>query len=365
MLHLPVNPEYHINIGNMKRRILVIVLFALSVIYPVIGQEGGDFLIVTEHGVSADGKSDASEAIQKLIEANPHRTLIFPDGTYLLSKPIETPADPARSVSLELSHYAVLKAAEGWREGALVRLGATYKANDIGSIGSNYGLKGGMIDGSGVADGVSIDGGRETKIEDVSIKHTRIGIHIKFGANSGSSDSDIVNVNIVGNNTAESIGVLIEGYDNSLTNMRIAAVHTGVVCKSGGNSLRNIHPLYYMSCPEYETSCGFELHNTINVLNYCYSDQMATGFRFVKGAKANLTDCLAFWYSGAAPFETAISCDGRFDAMVSGFMAVFRDDCKTQDVLKVGEGGGKGLLLHPQISTTGLSDEDVSAEYIR
>ena len=35
------------------------------------------------------------------------------------------------------------------------------------------------------------------------------------------TDSDIINVNIVGNDTKTSIGVLVEGYDNTFTNMRI------------------------------------------------------------------------------------------------------------------------------------------------
>lgn len=42
--------------------------------------------------VAADGKSDAADGIQKLIDANPNRTLWFADGIYLLSKPICTPA---------------------------------------------------------------------------------------------------------------------------------------------------------------------------------------------------------------------------------------------------------------------------------
>ncbi|MCI8387698.1 MAG: hypothetical protein HFE63_04450, partial [Clostridiales bacterium] len=172
---------------------------------------------------------DAADTIQQIIDSNPNRTIYFPDGEYLLSKPILTPADPKKSVSLQLSSYAVIKAAENWNDSeALIRLGASHTANDIRTNGSNYSLSGGIIDGNGVANGVSIDGGRETVIRDVSIKHTKIGVHIKFGANSGSSDADIYGVNIIGDGAPDSIGVLIEGFDNTLTNMRIADVHTGV-----------------------------------------------------------------------------------------------------------------------------------------
>lgn len=230
----------------------------------------GSFVVATEHGVPCDGKTDAAEAIQKLIADNPNKTIFFPDGVYMVSRPIDTPAEPTKSVSLVLGNYAVLKAAESWVEGeAIVRLGAIEKANNINVNGSNYGIYGGIIDGSGVADGISIDGGRETKIENVSIKHVRVGVHIKYGANNGSSDADVSDVNITGNGKVNSIGLLVEGHDNTFTNMRIADVHIGVHLKTGGNSLRNIHPLYIFGKDQvYDSSCGFVIASENNFLNY-------------------------------------------------------------------------------------------------
>ena len=145
--------------------------------------------------------------------------IFFPDGEYLLSKPICTPADPRIAVSLELSCFAIIKAADGWDSPeALVRMGGIYPYNSISIPGSNYHFKGGIIDGNGVANGISIDSGRETSIHNVSIKHTFIGIHIKRGANNGSSDADIETVNIVGCNQPESIGVLVDSNGNTFTN---------------------------------------------------------------------------------------------------------------------------------------------------
>ena len=60
--------------------------------------------------VASDGSVDVADGIQRLIDANPNRTLWFSDGTYLISHPICTPAHPKRSVDLRLSNYAVLKA---------------------------------------------------------------------------------------------------------------------------------------------------------------------------------------------------------------------------------------------------------------
>ena len=261
-----------------------------------------------------DGLTDVSDRIQQLIDENPNRTLYFPDGVYLLSKPILTPAHPQRSVDLQLSAFACFRASDDWSSNeAMVRLGAKEPANDIYTPGSNYSLTGGIIDGAGKAKAVSIDGGRETRILNTSIKNAQIGIHIKYGANSGSSDADVTGVNITGNGAADSIGVLLEGYDNTLTNMRIADVFTGVEVRSGGNMLRNIHPLFIFradTCERFEESVGFRIIHGMNWFDYCYSDQFAVGFHTQGGGV--LKNCFCWWYSGREALHLALRSDGPF-----------------------------------------------------
>ena len=320
------------------------------------------FIVATDY-VEADGKTDVAERLQKLVDDNPNRTIYFPDGIYLLSHSIMTPADPTKAVHLVLSNFATMKAADGWAQdgGALVRLGGKLPYNSIELNGSNYGIEGGIFDGSGVADGISIESGRETRINHVSIKHVQVGIHIKHGANSGSSDSDIIDVNIVGNEKENSIGVLVEGYDNTFTNMRIASVHVGVWCKTGGNSFKNIHPLF-RRCPDYVTSCGFIVEQSNNWLDYCYSDQFATGFKLGKNACCNLTDCFVWWYNGKVPAQTAIECDGKLESFVRSIHVGFKSECTNVALLKA-EKGGKGMLDNTYMHRHELSPEDVSEAY--
>lgn len=275
------------------------------------------YIVVTDY-LPADGKTDVADVLQQLIDNNPNRTIYFPDGTYLLNKPVLTPAQPRKSVDLQLSNYAVLKASDDWSsEEAMVRLGGKDPANDIATPGSNYGLTGGVLDCSGRAKGISIDGGRETVIRNASIKNAVIGIHIKHGANSGSSDADIHSVNITGTGNPDSIGVLIDGYDNTLTNMRIANVFVGVEVNSGGNMLRNIHPLYYTNSSSYdrfEESIGFKsLKDGNNWFDYCYSDQFSTGFCVDGGV---LQNCFCWWYSVKEPRHIALKSDNAFDGRI-------------------------------------------------
>ena len=282
-----------------------------------------NYIIASDY-MSADGSADVSDALQALINQNPNRTIFFPDGVYLLSKPILTPAHPQKSVDLQLSNFAHIKAADDWRhDEAMIRLGAKDAANNICMPGSNYGLCGGIIDGSGVAKAVSIDGGRETYVRNTNIKNALVGLHIKHGANNGSSDADIMGVNITGNGAPDSIGVVIDGYDNTLTNMRIADVCTGVEVRSGGNMLRNIHPLYHIHDETYhlyEKSVGFRILHPMNWFDYCYSDQFCVGFDTMGGGM--LKNCFCWWYFDRDTLHLALRSKhpfcGVIDTMVVG-----------------------------------------------
>ncbi len=312
----------------------------------ILGRD--DFLIITDY-LKEGG--DTADIIQQVIDDNPNRTIYFPDGEYVLSHPICTPAKPSDSVSLSLSAYAVLKASEDWSDTeAMVRLGGKTPANDIRTNGSNYYFEGGIVDGNGRANGISIDGGRETAIRNVSIKHTRIGIHIKKGCNGGgSSDADIRDVNIVGIGTTDSIGVLVEGLDNSLTNMRIASVFIGVDLVGSGNILRCIHPLYSGSSnyEDYENSCGFREHSQ-NWYQNCYSDQFGIGFRTTRGTTSIYDSCNSYWYSPRGKTHIGFKSDGKFNAVLTNFRVGSRNfepegraECI---ILSAGEEGGHGVI---------------------
>lgn len=348
---------------DMKNCILS-VLFALQA---VSSQAAG---VVSAKDIAGDGTKPCAEAIQRLIDANPNREIFFPDGTYLLDRPICTPADPKRSVCLRLSNYARFVAAKGWaatNTEAMVRLGGSHPANDIRTPGSWYWLKGGIIDGDGVADGLSIDGGRETLVSDVSMKNVRIGLHIKRGANSGSSDADIRNVNIVGNGAEDSIGVLIVGCDNTLQNMRIANVVRGVVVRSGGNSLRDIHPLFTGGWKHYDRSIGFDIDACDIFCDFCYSDQFATGFRFGERGDGVFDKCFCYWYTSKKDMKhVAFESAGPFRAHVNDPTVRFRKPEGRNALLKVGKPGGSGFIRDPHCNIDLVNDPaSVHASYLR
>ncbi len=311
------------------------------------------YVIITDY-VSNSGTADVADEIQAVIDANPNRTIYFPDGVYTIGKPVCTPADPRKSVDLQLSNYALIRAAESWSsDEAMIRLGGKDAANDTGTPGSNYSLTGGIIDGSGKADGISIDSGRETAIRNVSIKNTPVGINIKYGANSGSSDADLSDINIIGTGGTDSVGIIIEGFDNTVTNVRIGKVFTGVHLKSCSNSLRNIHPLYYSDYTDYENSCGFLDEGGNNIYDFCYSDQFCIAFRTMNSRSSIFDNCFCFWYSPSGGREIAFKADGRFNSVVTNFRTGFRDDTDNS-VLVADDISGYGVF--DNLLTDNVSD---------
>lgn len=339
--------------------LLLLLLTFLPATQRMAGQSYTDAYIVVTDYLKADGLTDVADEIQQIIDDNPNRTLFFPDGTYLISHSILTPADPTKSVHLVLSNFAVIKAAENWQGDALIRLGGKLPFNTIRVNGSNYGLEGGILDGSSVANGVSIDSGRETRICRVAIKNTQVGVHVRWGANSGSCDCDVSDVNVVGNGDPHSVGVLVEAYDNTFTNMRICGCNVGVWLKKGGNSLRNIHPL---SGADYMNSYGFIVEESNCWLDYCYSDHFAHGFKLSRGVRCHFAACWAWWYA-VTDMQVAIECDGPLESYFYGFRTGFKHECPHTTFLKA-EKGGAGCIRDTAIPDLPYTDDDVTASYV-
>lgn len=272
-----------------------------------------DYINVGDY-VDTTGSTPVSSKIQELIDNNPHRTLFFKDGIYLMDHQIATPGDPTKTVDLVLSNFATLKAAsnyvaertgekKAWQDNYLymVSLGGKDRVNDIRTPGSNFGMTGGIIDARPVngnkthIGGVEIAGGREVKVQNVSMKGVEVGLRIAPGVNSNSSDADVTNLDIDCNQDVNSWGMILDGFDNSVTNSRIGDTVHGVKLVGGGNILRNIHPLVCGGYEDlYDQTVGFEIHSQ-TYLDYCYADNFRYAFK-IESSRAVFNDCFAWWW---------------------------------------------------------------------
>ena len=329
------------------------------------------YVVITSYAEYAQG-GGYTDAIAKAIEENPGRTIYFPDGDYIIRKPIDIPADPAKSVSLRLSNNTFINAFD-WEDPkvAMVRIGktdASQAQSESDSLKSDTGcyVIGGCLNAGAIASGISVEDGINAFIYNVSIKSAFYGIHIKAGDNESETSSvNVDNVNVTGYEAEGSIGVLVEGKYNNVSNMRIASVQYGVKCTETGskNIFRNLHPLG-VSMNASTTTAGFWDMSDGNVFDICYSDQFATGFLVEENTRSVFTGCFCYWWTAAGGYHVGFRSNGKFNSIVTNCkVSHSHADLQTDAYLLVGEDGGQGVVLYPANNIQNHENDHILEQY--
>ena len=318
------------------------------------GFEKLGYIVVTEF-VQPNTGEDIGAELQAIIERNPQSVIYFPDGEYQTSIPLKTHSFGGVSVAIELAENAVIKAHKDWErgKGAVIQLGGGERqTGEVNTPGSNYYIKGGTIDGSGVADGISINCGRETCIREITIINTNIGVRVFRGSdlgNGSSSDSDVDKVTIFGNGSDSSIGLWVEGYDNTFSNMRIANVRTGVRIVSSANYIHNIQCTAPASDTEtsFKNCVAFYDAGARNWYQNCTSTNYPTAFQ-IESSESMLTDCVAQWTQEASTNidQIVLRSTGAWNSMAKSVVAYFTapaNNCYYVHALE----GGVGIIIDP------------------
>lgn len=286
------------------------------------------YVVVTDY-VKADTGEDLSALLQELIDKNPKRTLYFPDGEYVIREPLRTSDLPGKSVSLHLSDGAVIKAADNWRtnetdrtKNCLISVGGNSTGtSDVVSVGSYYSVIGGTLDGNGKAYGISYTSGRESLIKDVCIKNVKIGIFIPTGVNSGSADADFEDIVIYGTGEEGSFGLLIEGHDNTLTNIRIYNMEVAVRCTAGTSLFKSV---YAYNDPalmsNYANTKAFYI-GSWGWYTDCVAENFAIGFD-VRDFRSVVSDNTVRWTSELCTTQIAVKLGSDYIGL-SGIRAEF------------------------------------------
>ena len=306
------------------------------------------YVLISDYASLVSG-NDYTAAIKKAIEENPMKTIYFPDGEYAVTESIVIPADASKSVSLRLSAYATIKAS-AWTDpsAAVIRFGVGEASEEIFDSRNVY-LIGGIVDASGAATGISIEGSKDVLVSNVAIKNAFCGIHIKKGNNPTSAISaDVENVIITGNGAADSVGVLVEGTNNTLTNVTASGVSCGLKCTETGsdNMFRSIRAIATDAMAANVDLAGFYDMSTGNQYDVCCSDQFATGF-LVESGNSVFNGCVVDWWSADNGYHVGFRATGKLNSVISNSTVSHSDDVAIDAYLLVGEKGGEGVVLYP------------------
>ena len=312
-----------------------------------------DYVMITQY---TEGKTgDLSAEIQKAIDENPNKTIYFPDGLYNISNPILTSADPAKCVSLKFSTYAVVSTiTKDWKpEYSMFVLGGK---DDVKSMDAITSFVGGVFNANGKGNAITVAGGN-VLINNISIKQTEIGIVINDGARA-----DVDSCVVIGNNADSAIGVLMEGEESTLTNMRLCHITIGIKLTGANNVLRNIHPLFVNKDENW--SAGFYDLSEGNFFDVCYSDQFAISFRMGEGNTSIFNGCFGYWYKGNRGNQYGFYADKTFNSIVRDtritLKAEYKENVDMAYIMVTEAEGSNGVVLYPR----GLGSYDSNGEFV-
>ncbi|MBE6593206.1 MAG: hypothetical protein E7642_04345 [Ruminococcaceae bacterium] len=312
------------------------------------------YILITQYASLASG-GDYTAAIKKAIEENPNGTIYFPDGIYEISDTVVIPANNAKSVSIRLSNYATLKAVN-WSDKSkpMIRMGVCGEGEDTENIGGidhsarNVYFMGGVIDASGIASGITVEGSEDILLSNFTVKNSYIGVNLIDPKNSTNSTSaDIENVHVVGNGEKGSIGILVGSSLNTLANMRVSGVQYGMKCTENGsnNLFRSIHAIG--TGLEEIDNAGFWDMSGGNQYDVCYSDQFATGFLIDERARSTYNSCTCSWRSADNGYHVGFRAIGRFNSNISYSKVSHTHEVETDAYLLVETDGGTGSVYYP------------------
>lgn len=223
---------------------------------------------IANYDVKNDGSISVSSIIQNIINNNPHKTIYFPAGKYLLSDPLKIKMGNEYQVNLLLDENAIITS--NVNINALLEIandteGSYDKYNEYGKLF----VSGGVWDCSNCNYGIYTTSNRKfTTLKNLYLINVKkYGIYLDRGTiGSTSTDAKIFNVSISGEGTDinnEAVGIYIYGTDNELNEIRIQRVKKGIYLYSGGDLISNVHITAGYSkenilASEYNNSIGIE-----------------------------------------------------------------------------------------------------------
>lgn len=321
-----------------------------------------DYVTPELYGAKGDGITDDTAAIQLCIDSNPGKTVVF-SKTYVVSASIQTSAADSDKVMLVGVNGGKITAARNFSGSVVVDLCGKGTRTGIQNTKNITGVDGLIIDTNGKCGGILVERCCEARISNCTITNlgAYIGLQIDKPSESdgvNSSDAYIDNVIVLGesSNVAECTGMVINGHDNDIRNIRTNYVNIGIVINGSHNRIANAHPLRGAADNNfaiYQTSKAFVINNNFIYLTNCYSDNFAVGVDVAKaGAIFFLTNFTLLWWENLNTIHTFIKLE---------------DDQEATAATKIfwGHISGADLLFKTNGTNTGIDGVFHANTYIR
>ena len=268
---------------------------------------------VLYYGVKADGVTDNTTLLQKIIDDNPRAVIYFPSGDYLIKGGLKV--KHKYPVSFKLENDARLFTDVDIT--CLIDLGTERDNTDYFNVETDSYrtiIEGGVIDCNHCTYGVRTQSSASFLIMDGCrlINVDYYGIGIMKDSYYNSSNANLRNLVIYGKDSKSvnaSTGIYLEGYDNKLFNITIQGVKVGININSAGNFINSVHAVTYFkdntfTTAQFNATVAFDINGNDNTLKECYADTYGTGFFIRVRSNQTIDNCFTYWWQSPADSET-------------------------------------------------------------
>lgn len=270
------------------------------------------------YGADPTGVRDSAEAINRCIQENLGKSIVFTPGKYLINSPINTPYYTDEQVNINFNGATL------YSEKSLeyvVGIGYYNSGSDMPNHNeynnkSNYAIiENLVIDCNNSRIGILTKQNYwYPRLKNISIFNTIIGI--QSGTDSSviwSSDLYMENIYIQCKSykNRETIGIILNGNDNKIFNTRIYNAHIGMKLNKDANFLNNVHVYLYGHFNDrsdsnfgsiYQTTIAIEDNGNNNYYNTVYTDSYSTHYKITtKDYIGKIINC--FQYTNVTGFD--------------------------------------------------------------
>lgn len=250
------------------------------------------------------GESDDAPRLQRAVDACANKVLFIPAGEYRLARTLVV----TNFCSIQMHKNTRLIAARTMDFVVRVDNSPVFKARDLLDFGTF--LKGGRIDGNGLASCLSIHGYIHFSLRDVQFHNGKLyGLRVKGEPGPGGAELNAFNLHFVNKvkGNAGNAAVRVSGCDDNFTDCWSMDYTIGFDIEGGANFFTRCHVWGGVvpapapgEMPEYlKDSIGFRIRPGSNLilLRDCYADTSSVGF-LSEGSDVRILGCTYLYNTG-------------------------------------------------------------------
>lgn len=281
-----------------------------------------------------NGETDDAGRIQRAVDANTKGVVIFPEGTYTISKPIRI----TNHCSLKLAKNAKLLCIAEMEFMIDWDGGREMFFHDYGMF-----ITGGTIDGGALSGGIKLSNIHHLTMRDMWFKDCKVGLRV--GNKDDLRNYELAAYNLYFRNEVgipDSIGVDLYSHgDHYFDTIIVVDYQTGFHINSYATFMSKCHTWVSNIVPDMEKTIGYDLDTRSNcvTLSDCYVDTAKIGVR-IKGINCRMSNVFGYQntiYGGRE--HTFFLYESEFPFYVQGGSFHGREGC--DDSFFKGEYNGK------------------------